>query len=291
MHLKITSTIALISTLLLSVGALTASATCLDGVKEVRQLESIAHLDKHYAQVPSTVDCNTAKSKAEKLICANPALKKMELLDAKAYVYSVENATGAQVTHKTTQDTRWIKKTRDKCTNEECLCKALIAHTTDSMGESPYKNAGSTQSPVLSSYGYGAVTFGESLEMAEKKLGQKAIKNTTMDDVEVRGCSYVKFTAYPHADFMVEKGIVTRADVSEKATNALKLKVGTSLLNVINSDYEALTLKYHQYERGHYLIFKSPDERSAIVLEEVEGKVTQVRGGLEPAVEYVEGCL
>ena len=54
----------------------------------------------------------------------------------------------------------------------------------------------------------------------------------------------------------------------------------------------SVVIEPHQYDPyGHYLIFKSPGGKTALVMEEGGRKVTAVRGGLEPSVEYVEGCL
>jgi hypothetical protein len=52
-----------------------------------------------------------------------------------------------------------------------------------------------------------------------------------------------------------------------------------------------LALEPHQYiERGHYMIVKTPDKSRALVMETDGSKVTQIRGGLVPAVFYMEGC-
>ena len=47
----------------------------------------------------------------------------------------------------------------------------------------------------------------------------------------------------------------------------------------------------HKYDdSGHYLILDATGGREALVFEESDGKVTAIRAGLKPAVEYVEGC-
>jgi hypothetical protein len=47
----------------------------------------------------------------------------------------------------------------------------------------------------------------------------------------------------------------------------------------------------HKYdEEGHYLVLLTPDGKAALLFEEGGGMVTDVRAGLEPSVEYVEGC-
>ena len=52
-----------------------------------------------------------------------------------------------------------------------------------------------------------------------------------------------------------------------------------------------VTLRPHKYDAaGHYLVFPAASGTSEILAEESAGRVTLVRGGLLPAVEYVEGC-
>lgn len=140
---------------------------------------------------------------------------------------------------------------------------------------------------VLTDQSYGFVHFGSKLVEVEKKMGQRT-KGQTGD----QGCDFVTFKKYPGIKFMVEDGIATRADVTDSSIpNALGIKMGTTL-NEVKRRYPKVIVEPHKYDpTGHYLIFKSKDGKRAIVFEEGDGKITDVRGGLEPAVEYVEGCL
>lgn len=140
---------------------------------------------------------------------------------------------------------------------------------------------------VLTDQSFGIVRFGSKLVEVEKKLGEKA-KGQTGD----QGCDFVIFKKYPGVKFMVEKGILTRADVTNSSIpNALGIKIGTTL-NEVKWRYPKVIVEPHQYDpTGHYLIFKSKDGKRAIVFEEGDGKITDVRAGVEPSVEYVEGCL
>jgi len=140
--------------------------------------------------------------------------------------------------------------------------------------------------PVLSRTSYGKITFGIRLENAEVILNEKA-KSVTPDEA----CMFVAFAAYPKATFMVEEGIITRADVGKDVPNILGISVGTPFSEV-KKKYPKAIIEPHQYDpQGHYIIFKSKDGKNAIVMEEGEGKISDIRGGLEPSVEYVEGCL
>ena len=91
---------------------------------------------------------------------------------------------------------------------------------------------------------------------------------------------------------MIEDGIITRADIMDASiANNLKIKIGMSL-NEVKKQYPNVVVEPHQYDpTGHYLIFKSEDNKNAILFEEVDGKISEVRAGIVPSVQYVEGCL
>ena len=141
--------------------------------------------------------------------------------------------------------------------------------------------------PVLTEKSYGLVEFGSKLKEIEQRLGEKANRQTGE-----QSCDFVTFTKYPGMKFMVEGGTVTRADVTAMdIPNALGIKIGTALAEV-RRRFQKVVVEPHQYDpTGHYLIFKSSDGKRAIVFEETNGKITHVRAGLEPSVEYVEGCF
>ena len=147
--------------------------------------------------------------------------------------------------------------------------------------------AAAAAKPILTLDSYGVVVFGVRLRDVEKKLGEKAELTTTVNP----SCSYVTFKRYPNAAFMLEDGVITRADVSEEVPNAFGITVGTSFSEV-KRKFPNVIVERHEYDSdGHYLILKSADKKKAIVMEESDGKVTRVRGGLIPSVQYVEGCV
>jgi hypothetical protein len=84
----------------------------------------------------------------------------------------------------------------------------------------------------------------------------------------------------------------TIADViSPKIHNNIQIRFGTSMEEV-KRRYPTVEVEPHKYDdTGHYLIFKSKDGKHAILFEVGGGKVTDTRAGVEPSVEYVEGCL
>lgn len=141
--------------------------------------------------------------------------------------------------------------------------------------------------PVLSADSYGPVKFGATLAALEQTLGSKAEAPGTSDPA----CHSVRFPSLPGIRFMVEEGVVTRADAEPGIANTLGLAVGDTLAQATGR-HAALVVGPHKYEpAGHYLTMKSPDGRAAIVMEEDGKTITKIRAGLLPSVSYVEGCL
>lgn len=142
------------------------------------------------------------------------------------------------------------------------------------------------ETAVLSASGYGAIQFGQSLEVVEANL-----KETALPKKREPGCDFVKFKKYPQILFMVEDGIVTRGDAKAGVRNSAKVNVGMSLAKV-KALHPRIRIEPHKYDdNGHYLILDSTDGSAAILFEEGSGKVTDIRAGKKPSVEYVEGCL
>jgi hypothetical protein len=142
--------------------------------------------------------------------------------------------------------------------------------------------------PVLSATAYGRITFGERLERIERTLRETAPPITDPDENQ---CRQIEFRAYPGVIFMVEAGVVTRAESSKAVRTSLGMTVGASITD-LQKKYPSIVVEPHQYEPdGHYLTFATRDSKAAIVMEETDGKVTSIRGGLNPSVKYVEGCL
>ena len=140
--------------------------------------------------------------------------------------------------------------------------------------------------PVLSSQGYGPVRFGQQLADVEKTLGEKAQSRGDADPA----CTYVKFDKLPGARFMVETGVITRAEADAGIPNALGVAVGDAV-ELVKAKHPAVQIGPHKYvPEGQYLTFKNVDSNNAIVMEAEGSKITKIRSGVEPAVSYVEGC-
>lgn len=141
--------------------------------------------------------------------------------------------------------------------------------------------------PTLTFEGYGAIRFGMTLTEAREAVGESSSGPSASQAQE---CHYVTLNAYPHTRFMVEEGRITRVEVGRSARNELALRVGMSLAEVRRRHPEVKVTPHKYDEHGHYLIFASAAGKSEILAEESKGVITLIRGGLVPAVEYVEGC-
>lgn len=146
--------------------------------------------------------------------------------------------------------------------------------------------AGAT--PTLTANSYGQITFGEKVDVIEARLKERVPATTRTDE---RHCRQVEFKTYPGMRFMVEDGVITRAETTSPVATSIGFTVGAPI-SVIKDKYPSVDIEPHHYVAGgHYLTFKVRNGEAAILMEEEAGKVTHVRGGLMPSVQYVEGCL
>ena len=139
--------------------------------------------------------------------------------------------------------------------------------------------------PVLRSTGVGPVAFGSTLAETEVLLGDRAAP-----PVRGAGCQFVEFGSLPGLRFMVEDGVVTRADADPGIRTELGVQVGDSTDAVIRLYPDVLIQNNDKVFDGIYLAFPGKDKRHAIIMESVGNKVTAIRAGVEPSVGYVDGC-
>ena len=96
--------------------------------------------------------------------------------------------------------------------------------------------------PVLSWDSYGNIKFGERLSDIEKKLGEKATADEGEED-----CKYVHFKKFPKISFMVEDGILSRADAATGVPNSLGIHAGTRMEDV-KKKYPKILVEPHHYD-------------------------------------------
>lgn len=146
------------------------------------------------------------------------------------------------------------------------------------------------QNPVLSGRGLGQVTIGMTPEAAAAALGAPLHPRSGSEE----SCWYT--TRADGIDsavlYMISDGAVVRIDARQGAaiTDAKGFGVGASEQAVIAAYGEAAKTAPHKYvEGGHTLRIAGPGD-TALVFETGEGKVTTLRAGRVPFVDYVEGC-
>ena len=72
-----------------------------------------------YSEVPSSIDCATAQSPGEKLICTTETLAQMAVIDDRAWIFAYE-ATAETVVANPPLDDTWICQAR--CLHGRGLC-------------------------------------------------------------------------------------------------------------------------------------------------------------------------
>jgi hypothetical protein len=99
----------------------------------------------------------------------------------------------------------------------------------------------------------------------------------------------------PSGESLLTRGRIARVDVFEPGyTTVGGLGVGSSEAEVLEEYGSHVTVSPHEYGEGHYLTVTSPDPTLSayrIVFETEGGRVTWIRAGRLPEVEYVEHCL
>lgn len=144
----------------------------------------------------------------------------------------------------------------------------------------------------ITEYGYGALRAGMTYTEANAALNG-ALKTSARPELE--GCDYVTWEGGPAGlRIMVVENKIARVETSDTTIlSGAGARVGDTE-DRINSLYPGrVTVMPHKYTDGHYLVVKSSnaaDTLNLLVFETDKNKVTTFRGGVKPAVEYVEGC-
>ena len=137
---------------------------------------------------------------------------------------------------------------------------------------------------MLSPDGYGKIAFGQRLDQVERQLGQRATPRPADP-----ACSMVAFKRYPQVRFMVEQGVITRADAPSIIRNSAGISARMSVKDALRHQ-KGLRVGPHKYdEHGQYLTLAKGDNK-ALIFEASNGKLKRMRAGIKPAVEYVETC-
>jgi hypothetical protein len=146
--------------------------------------------------------------------------------------------------------------------------------------------------PAVTGDGFGNMRFGMKVAEAEQALGHK-LAPLNADDEET--CRYYRPDGgFQGLSFMTADGVVVRLDVED--TTEIKTdtgaKIGDSEAHVLELYKGRVEVQPHKYTgpEGHYLVVKGGDGKVQLVFETDGAKVLNYRAGVEPQVQYVEGC-
>jgi len=148
--------------------------------------------------------------------------------------------------------------------------------------------------PAVTGDGFGKMRFGMKIAEAEAALGHKLVPFVEGASDE-EACRYYKADgALPNMAFMTADGVVVRLDVqpgSDQATDT-GAKIGDGEPQVLELYKGRVEVQPHKYTgpEGHYLVVKGGDGKVQLVFETDGAKVVSYRAGVEPQVQYVEGC-
>lgn len=81
----------------------------------------------HFNEENASFDCDKASTAAQKLICREPSLRAGDLGVGKAF--RAARLSAPDPDRLNAEQTSWTRDVRDRCTNEACLSKALVART------------------------------------------------------------------------------------------------------------------------------------------------------------------
>lgn len=152
--------------------------------------------------------------------------------------------------------------------------------------------------PVLSVEGLGPVRIGMTVEQAEQALGAALRPRERSDSPACWMTSRLDGRA-PDIAYMVAHGQIRRIDVltGRFPASAVRSEQGIGIgdteqaaRRAYGSSMIVMPHKYTGADGGHYLILTMPGGRSGMIFETFDGRVTQVRAGLRPELDYVEGC-
>ena len=181
-----------------------------------------------------------------------------------------------------------------------CQPKSDAAQTESARAMTQVPGVQSTPLPVdapsawsLNEMGYGPIVAGMTYAAANDSLkgALKAAKNANLAE-----CDYVTWEGGPAGlGIMVVEGKIARVDVGDNTDIRTKsgAQVGDTEDRIKSLYGNRVKVTDHKYEDGHYLTVRSAiptDTLHFIIFETSNGKVTRMRGGAMPGVEYVEGC-
>lgn len=144
---------------------------------------------------------------------------------------------------------------------------------------------------VVTTDGYGAVTFGMTLSEAEVASGLPWRYLSGLDNHS--GCSdYVPEGAPNGVSFMVIDEVIARVDVTSPAIRTKSgLGIGTSQADILRRFPSAAVTPHAYNPGGNYVAVTDRATGNKVVFVTDGRTVTDYHAGRSPEVEYIEGCL
>jgi hypothetical protein len=132
---------------------------------------------------------------------------------------------------------------------------------------------------------------GQTLQQVEAALDAALLPATPPKDAA--SCHLRSTPTQPGVAYVVDQGVVTRMETRDARYLTVRgLHVGDEVKKVRQVYGARLSVRPHAYfARGLVLAVYSPDRRFALVMESNDaGRIVTLRGGMVPAVEFLEGC-
>lgn len=133
---------------------------------------------------------------------------------------------------------------------------------------------------------------GQTLQEIEAALGAPLLPPLPAPK-DPAACHLRSSAAQPGVVFVVDQGVVKRMETRDARYLTLSgLRVGDAVAKVRQVYGARLNVRPHAYfERGLVLAVYSPNRQFALVMESNDaGRIVTLRGGMLPAVEFLEGC-
>lgn len=133
---------------------------------------------------------------------------------------------------------------------------------------------------------------GNTLAQAEAALGAP-LQPAGAAPKDAARCHTRHAPSQPGVSYIVHQGLVTRMETRDPRYATVRgVRVGDAVQRVRQVYGQRLSVNPHPYfDRGLLLAVYSPDRKFALVMESNDaGRIVTLRGGLVPAVDFLEGC-
>jgi hypothetical protein len=162
--------------------------------------------------------------------------------------------------------------------------------TTQAEAQTPPPEPGLNVDSQISTQGLGPVLAGMTQREVEQAARAQLSFPSGMDPL----CSYATTPAIADVSFMFVRRELARVDVRDPRITTLSgIHVGSTEKEVLSTYGAQIQRERNEYvPKGSYLMYvpKASTDPTRIVFETDGTKVTYIRAGRLPEVEYIEGC-